>query len=74
MSAGRVKVSFRSVGKVDVSALARSFGGGGHTKASGAAITGSLDEVQQAVLEASRHYLGTGELLVPSPAQPTGVA
>lgn len=74
MSAGRVKVSFRSVGKVDVSALARSFGGGGHTKASGAAITGSLDEVQQAVLEASRQYLTTGEVPVPSPAQPASVA
>jgi phosphoesterase RecJ-like protein len=74
MSAGRVKVSFRSVGKVDVSALARSFGGGGHTKASGAAITGTLDEVQQAVLEASRQYLTTGEVPVPSPAQPASVA
>jgi len=73
MSGGRVKVSFRSVGTVDVSALARNFGGGGHTKASGAAITGTLDEVQQAVLEASRHYLGTGALPVPSLAAEASV-
>lgn len=58
MSGGRVKVSFRSVGKVDVAALAKQFGGGGHTKAAGAAITGSLTEVQARVLEASRNYLG----------------
>ncbi len=74
MSAGRVKVSFRSVGKVDVSALARNFGGGGHTKASGAAITGTLDDVQHAVLEASRQYLTTGEVPVPSPAHSASVA
>src|SRR5690606_2127191 len=29
---GRVKVSLRSVGKVDVAAFAKQFGGGGHTK------------------------------------------
>jgi phosphoesterase RecJ-like protein len=58
VSAGRIKVSFRSVGSVDVAALARQFGGGGHTKAAGAAIVGSLDTVQAAVLAASRDALG----------------
>ncbi len=33
---GKVKVSFRSTGEVDVNAFARQFGGGGHAKASGA--------------------------------------
>lgn len=56
-SAGRIKVSFRSVGSADVAVLARRFGGGGHTKASGAAIPGSLDTVQQAVLAEARAYL-----------------
>ena len=32
---GRIKVSLRSVGDVDVAAFARPFGGGGHTKAAG---------------------------------------
>lgn len=57
VSGGRIKVSFRSVGGADVAELARRFGGGGHTKASGAAIVGSLDTVQQAVLAEARSYL-----------------
>ena len=32
---GRVKVSLRSVGDVDVAAFAKAYGGGGHTKAAG---------------------------------------
>ncbi len=54
---GRIKVSFRSVGDVDVSAFAAQFGGGGHAKASGASISGSLDQVQQQVLTAARRLL-----------------
>ncbi len=57
MSAGRVKVSLRSVGSVDVAAFARQFGGGGHTKAAGLAVVGSLAEVQATVLSAARAYL-----------------
>lgn len=57
MSGGRVKVSLRSVGRVDVAALAKQFGGGGHTKAAGVAIHGSLAEVQSTVLGAARAYL-----------------
>jgi len=53
----RVKVSFRSTGEVDVNALARQFGGGGHAKASGALIPGTLAEVEQRVVDASREYL-----------------
>ncbi|MBA3496848.1 MAG: hypothetical protein H0T86_07060, partial [Gemmatimonadales bacterium] len=48
----------RSVGKVDVAAFAKPFGGGGHTKAAGLALTGSLAEVQSRVLTAARAYLG----------------
>ena len=57
VSAGRVKVSLRSVGSVDVAAFARQFGGGGHTKAAGLAVVGSLAEVQATVLAAARTYL-----------------
>lgn len=57
VSGGRIKVSFRSVGKVDVAELARRFGGGGHTKASGVAIVGGLDEVQRSVLDEARSHL-----------------
>ena len=51
---GKVKASFRSTGGVDVNAFARKFGGGGHARASGALIVGSLDEVRERVLAAAR--------------------
>jgi bifunctional oligoribonuclease and PAP phosphatase NrnA len=57
---GRVKVSLRSVGDIDVAAFAKVYGGGGHTKAAGLSLTGSLAEVQATVLRAAREYLGNG--------------
>jgi phosphoesterase RecJ-like protein len=57
IAAGRVKISLRSVGAVDVAEFARPFGGGGHTKAAGLSIEGSLAEVQSRVLMAARDYL-----------------
>jgi len=54
---GKVKVSFRSTGDFNVSEFAHQFGGGGHAKASGASIDGSLDAVQQKVLIAARAAL-----------------
>ncbi len=57
IAAGRVKVSLRSVGSVDVAEFSRPFGGGGHTKASGLSMEGSLAEVQARVLGAAREYL-----------------
>jgi phosphoesterase RecJ-like protein len=55
----RVKVSFRSTGSVDVNSFASQFGGGGHAKAAGALINGSLEEVQHAVVAAARKFLGS---------------
>ena len=54
---GKVKVSFRSTGEVDVNAFARQFGGGGHAKASGALIPGSLEEVRERVIAAAQQFL-----------------
>ncbi|HEX9393652.1 MAG TPA: bifunctional oligoribonuclease/PAP phosphatase NrnA [Gemmatimonadales bacterium] len=54
---GRIKVSFRSMGAVDVAALAQQFGGGGHKKAAGASLDVSLAEAQQRVLDAARRVL-----------------
>lgn len=51
---GRVKVSFRSTAGVDVHQLAQSLGGGGHARASGALIAGTLEEVTARVLAAAR--------------------
>lgn len=46
---GLFKVGFRSKGKVDVSALAAGFGGGGHHNAAGCTVAGTLEEVRAAV-------------------------
>ena len=54
---GKVKVSFRSTGSVDVNAFARTFGGGGHARASGALVTGTLEEVRATVVEKAREFL-----------------
>jgi phosphoesterase RecJ-like protein len=54
---GRVKVSFRSTGTVDVNRFARQFGGGGHAKASGALMTGTLERVREQVVAAAREFL-----------------
>jgi len=54
---GKVKASFRSTGGVDVNAFARNFGGGGHARASGALIAGSLEDVRERVLAAARQVL-----------------
>jgi phosphoesterase RecJ-like protein len=54
---GRVKVSFRSMGDVDVAQLAAQFGGGGHKKAAGASVAGPLADAQSRVLAAARDLL-----------------
>ena len=56
---GKVKISFRSTGKVDVNAFAREFGGGGHAKAAGAMLPGTLDAVRDQVIAAARNYLAS---------------
>lgn len=55
---GKVKISFRSTGDVDVNTFARQFGGGGHVKASGALVPGTLDEVRDRVVSAAKSFLG----------------
>ncbi|MCC7195539.1 MAG: DHH family phosphoesterase [Gemmatimonadaceae bacterium] len=51
---GRVKVSFRSIAGIDANLLARSFGGGGHARAAGALVNGSLQDVRERVQAAAR--------------------
>jgi phosphoesterase RecJ-like protein len=53
----QVKISWRSQGDVDVSQIAAQFGGGGHVPAAGAVLTGTMEEVQQRVLVATRAAL-----------------
>ncbi len=51
------RVSLRSKGRIDVSRIAESFGGGGHFCASGHAIAGPFEEAQGRVLSALRSAL-----------------
>jgi phosphoesterase RecJ-like protein len=48
---GKIKVSLRSKGNLDVRFLATRFGGGGHRNASGIVLAGNLDGVAAEVLE-----------------------
>ncbi len=57
ISQGRIKVSLRSVGDVNVATFANAFGGGGHTKAAGMSLPGSMAEVQSIVLREARKFL-----------------
>ncbi|MCI3919471.1 bifunctional oligoribonuclease/PAP phosphatase NrnA [Paenibacillus sp. TRM 82003] len=52
-----VKVSLRSGGLVDVSKLAQALGGGGHVRAAGCTINGTLDEAIRRLLEAVNQEL-----------------
>ncbi len=52
-----VKIGFRSKPGIDVAALARHFGGGGHKQAAGARQKGSLVEVTRLVLEAAKDVM-----------------
>lgn len=51
LKSGVVKASFRSAGEVDVAALAQTFGGGGHVRAAGCSIEGSLEDIIPRVVE-----------------------
>ena len=54
-----VKVSWRALeAGVDVSPIAKHFGGGGHAAAAGADIPGALSEIQPLVLKTTREMLG----------------
>lgn len=46
-----VKVSMRSRSRIDVSRIALSFGGGGHKRAAGCTVLGTLSEVKKKVLQ-----------------------
>jgi len=50
-SGGIVKVSLRSNGKVDVAMIAKSFGGGGHVRAAGCSVHGTLEEATERVVK-----------------------
>ena len=48
---GLIRVNLRSKHTIDMSRIAREFGGGGHARASGARIAGPLAQVKQRVVQ-----------------------
>lgn len=64
------KISLRSSGTVNVNAIARQFGGGGHVKASGALVGRPLAEVRARVLEATRAAVRDAGLAFRTPRDP----
>lgn len=57
---GECKVSLRSASAVDVAAVARSLGGGGHVKAAGCDIPGTLAQAEPLLVAALAGVLGAG--------------
>jgi phosphoesterase RecJ-like protein len=49
-AAGEYKISLRSKGRVDLTGLAQSFGGGGHKNAAGGFVKGPLHEAKERVI------------------------
>jgi phosphoesterase RecJ-like protein len=52
MDDGPIRVSLRSKGQVDVAKFAQQFGGGGHARAAGLKVAGSLQKVHEQVVGA----------------------
>src|SRR6185369_16032007 len=44
------RVSMRSKGDIDIAAVAKKFGGGGHKNAAGCTVTGAVDALQKTFL------------------------
>jgi phosphoesterase RecJ-like protein len=61
---GKARLSLRSKGRLDVSQVAASFGGGGHLHAGGCTLEGPLEAATSRILERLRQELdaeGAGE-------------
>jgi len=65
-----VRVSLRAKPPIDVLSVAEHFGGGGHRRAAGARLKGSLDQVEAAVLATVAGALGHPESAWPPDARP----
>lgn len=63
-----VRGSLRSRGRVDVSAVARGFGGGGHARAAGLRSDRPIDELADRLVAACVEALGGGGTQPPEPA------
>jgi phosphoesterase RecJ-like protein len=60
----KVKINFRSKERVNVSEIARRFNGGGHIKASGAAVVGKITDVEPKVIDEVLKHMQALKFLV----------
>jgi phosphoesterase RecJ-like protein len=51
------RVSMRSKGEIDIGAIAKEFGGGGHKNAAGCTVSGAIDTLQKLFLEKIEHAI-----------------
>jgi phosphoesterase RecJ-like protein len=51
------RVSLRSKGDIDVNAIAKGFGGGGHKNASGCTVSGKIDALRRILVEKIEHAI-----------------
>ena len=57
LDGGPIRISLRSKGHIDVARFAEQFGGGGHARAAGLKIAGSLDEAHDRVVAKMRQAM-----------------
>ncbi len=55
---GKVRVSMRTSDALNAAAVAKRFGGGGHARAAGCTLEGSMSDVQSRLMGEARKYLG----------------
>jgi len=65
------RVSMRSKGDIDIGAVAKEFGGGGHKNAAGCTVTGPIDALQNTFIEKIEEAIDGRLLIVDKPAGPT---
>jgi phosphoesterase RecJ-like protein len=51
------RVSLRSKGAIDVGAVAKQYGGGGHKNAAGCTVTGAIDALRETLLGQVAHAI-----------------
>ena len=68
------RVSMRSKGEIDIGAIAKEFGGGGHKNAAGCTVTGAVDALQKVFVEKIERAIDRAEVDAPvtGSAQSTG--
>jgi phosphoesterase RecJ-like protein len=59
------RVSLRSKGDIDIGAVAKEYGGGGHKNAAGCTVRGNIDELRRALVDKVEHAIETQHDHVP---------